>query len=254
MPFISYRTLGILAGVFTLLLIIIRAPATLLPVLLKKALPVLELQTVTGSFWQGKAAGAQWNASPTPLALGAVSWQLQPLKLAALKLCVAVKNEHFSGEACKSALGATTLRNVKAEIPAGLINPALSSLNAAIDGTLLLQLPAATLTAKNSPSLIQGQLAWRGAKININNMAYPLGDYQAALSANTEGALVLHITDEAGPIKVDVNAQWPLGGAPSVQGQVNPSEQAPAAVRDALSLVATPGENGALTIKYPLGG
>lgn len=245
--------IGLLVAYFVYL-VLSSAPAPLASWAVMKAVPTLSLSGVTGSVWTGRAAGASVMIENVPLSLGSLSWRLQPLKLLLLKACVVVKSDKLNGDFCRGLTGASTLQAVQLELPASLANGFVRESGAVVDGNISLAVEQASLTRGLDVSSLKGNLGWRGAKVSVNGMAFALGDYGADLSADGSGGLKALVTDLSGPIKVNLEALLKLGQPPKLNGDINPSEQAPAAIRDALGLVGTPTDNGGFHVVYPLGG
>ncbi|MFO1370377.1 MAG: type II secretion system protein N [Marinagarivorans sp.] len=239
--------------VYFLYLVVSNAPATLVSSLLNKSVPNLNLSSVSGTVWSGKALGASLNLEGAPLKFGPLTWHLSPLKLLLLKGCAEIKSEKLSGAACRSLTGSHQVDKLKLELPAGLASNYLREANASVDGTLFLQLDTAVFSKTLQLSALKGRATWAGAKVSANGMAFALGDYAADLSAD-QGALKAHLKDESGPIKVNLDAWLKPGAQPKVTGEIHPLEHAPEAIGDALSLFAEKNDAGAYKVNYPIGG
>ncbi|MEY4589542.1 MAG: hypothetical protein RL497_1618 [Pseudomonadota bacterium] len=239
--------------VYFLYLVISSAPATLVSSLLAKAVPNLTLSSVSGTVWRGRALGAAVNLEGMPLNFGPLNWQLSPLSLFMLKGCANLNSAKLSGDFCRSVSGSNQLSKVKLELPAGLASMYLREAGASVDGMLLLQMDNARFTNNLQFDAMKGRLKWTGAKVSTNGMAFALGDYAADLSAE-KGALKAHLKDESGPIKVNLDAWVKPGQPPKVSGEIHPTEQAPEAIGDALSLFAEKSEAGSYKVTYPIGG
>ena len=122
------------------------APATLVSSLLNKSVPNLNLSSVSGTVWSGKALGASLNLEGAPLKFGPLTWHLSPLKLLLLKGCAEIKSEKLSGAACRSLTGSHQVDKLKLELPAGLASNYLREANASVDGTPVLQLDTAVFS------------------------------------------------------------------------------------------------------------
>jgi general secretion pathway protein N len=241
--------------VYFLYLVVSSTPATLLSWGVMKAVPQLSVAGVTGTLWNGKAAGVRLNLDGNPpLSLGPLSWRLSPWNLALFKACLDIKNEKINGGLCRGVTGASQINNLQLELPAALAGLFVRESGASVDGDLSLMIERASLKSNLDIGELKGNLSWRGAKVSVNGMAFALGDFAADLKADGAGGLKAQVSDLSGPIKVNLEAGYKIGQSPKVSGEINPSEQAPAAIRDALSLFATQAENGAFKVVYPLGG
>ena len=255
MPSIKKPWVITLLALYFCYLVISTAPAPLVAWAVTKAVPNVSLAGVTGSVWSGRAAGASIALdNMPPLALGGLSWQLSPWKLLLLKACIKVNSEKLSGDVCHGITGGKGVKGLQLELPAALANGFIRESGAVVDGNLSLVIEQASLTRSLEVSSLKGNFGWQGAKVSVNGMAFSLGDYGADLTADGNGGLKALVSDISGPIKVNLEAVLKLGQPPKVVGDINPTEQAPAAIRDALGLVATPNENGGFRVVYPLGG
>lgn len=239
--------------VYFLYLVISAVPANLVSSLLMKAVPNVGLSSVSGTLWAGRALGASVNLQGAPLNFGPVGWKISPLKLLMLKGCADISSEKISGGFCRSISGGNQLSNVKLELPAALASAYLREAGASVDGMVFLQMDNASFSKNLQLDAMKGRATWSGAKVSANGSAFALGDYAADLSAD-KGALKAHLKDESGPIKVNLDAWLKMGAVPKVTGEIHPSEHAPDAIGDALSLFAEKDDAGVYKVNYPIGG
>ena len=236
--------------IYFLYLIVARVPATLVTVNLVKAIPQLQLAVVSGSAWQGQAGDAAITIQGQPIRLGLLRWTFEPIKLLALKACVDIESEVFNGNVCKTITGDNQFHKFQAELPASLANQLTGE--AQFAGLTGLNILSAEITNTGYVKSLQGNISWRGARVNVQNMWFTLGDYAADIVAADGGNVKANLFDLAGPFGVQLEALVGVNVAPTAQGTILPKEDAQDAIKDVLGLFAAPQDNGAFAVKYPL--
>lgn len=243
--------------VWFLLCLLYGAPATLFEALLRKLVPQLQLQNVSGSFWNGNAAQALWlQKNNQTIALGTLEWHLQPWSLLWLHPSARVATnygEQFIDTRLRiSPLGNLTLSETNAALPAALLSnwapiPAR--------GQIALKLDRAELSrvklARAQISALQGTLYWQQAQWQWNTKWLLLGDYRCELTMSAaqhvhcalqgQGALMLD-----GSVDVDTKARnW------SLQLQGKAEAPLPEDFRQGLQLMlaAQPDAQGKFSVK-----
>lgn len=184
------RALKVVLPLWFLLALAWLAPAQLLPALLQGALPQLQLGSVAGSFWHGRAASAQWQNGQQVFALGAVEWRISPWSLLLLYPRAQVNSEFgdqfIAAKATLSPLGAVALRDVRVAVPAASLRAALPI---PVEGLVTLQLPELSLRRDGVLEKIVGELQWQRATWQWEHRWLPLGDYRCKLQSVAAGQL-----------------------------------------------------------------
>lgn len=177
------RALGLLLPLWFLAALAWLAPAQLLPLLLQGPLPQLNLGSVSGSFWHGRAPNALWHDGPRVVALGAVEWRLAPWSLLLLQPRVQVTADFgeqlVHGTLLAAPDGSVELREVRAVLPARLMQ-LLAPLP--VDGRFTLQLARLELRGDGALSALDGELQWQRAAWQWEQRWLALGDYRCQLS------------------------------------------------------------------------
>lgn len=210
----------IAASLWFLACVLYGAPATFFQSMLRQFVPQLQLQNVSGSFWNGSAAQAFWLQSAGPdnkvIALGNFEWHLQPWSLLWLHPSARVSatyGEQFIDTRLRvSPLGSVTLTQTSAALPAALIS---NWAPAQTRGQIALKLERAEFS-RTQINALQGALYWQQSQWQWNSHWLALGDYRCELTLPAaqrmrcalqgEGALALDGV-------VDVNLQernWAL--------------------------------------------
>ena len=164
------------------------APATLFDSMLRKVVPQLQLQNVSGSFWNGSAAQAFWlqgqEGSPGSqvIALGRFEWHLQPWSLLWLhpsaRFAANYGEQFIDARVRVSPLGRLTLTQTSAALPAALIS---NWAPLQTRGQIALKLERAELSRAHIHAL-QGTLHWQQAQWQWNSHWLALGDYRCELT------------------------------------------------------------------------
>lgn len=189
------------------------APARLAASLAMSALPPLQLQNVSGSFWHGNAGMALWRQGDRAVALGALSWRIRPWSLLWLHpqahIAANYGDQFVDAQVRVSPLGAVVLRDVSAALPASLLSQ-FAPLPAS--GLLGLRLDRAELDRRQQLRAVHGTLSWQTAQWQWNSHWIDLGDYRCVLqmpnpqqlqcALQGQGALALN-----GDLAVDFKAR-----------------------------------------------
>jgi type II secretion system (T2SS) protein N len=227
------------------------APAVLFVKVVRAAVPSLQLQNVSGSFWNGAAAQAFWQQNDRALALGSVEWHLQPWSLLWLHpsahLVTNYGEQFVDAHLRVSPLGVITLTDTNAALPASLLS---SWAPVPARGQFALKLDKAELTSKQWREL-KGTLYWQQAQWQWNSNWLALGDYRCELTMpgaeqvrcalQGQGALAIN-----GDITADTKqrkwaAQLQLKAEPSLPDDFRQGLQ--------VMLAAQPNEQGKLEVK-----
>jgi hypothetical protein len=234
----------LLAGVMlALAVILLAAPARLLPRLIEGQ-PLL-LSGLSGTVWRGTAARAVLDTGAGTLHLGALRWHLEPLSLLTLAPRIAIESQwgqqRLAARVRRTADAGLSLRDLAANFDARMAQRWLPvELRGRIEADL------ARLEISNAaPVAAQGRLLWRDAGWVGPAGQKALGTYVAELETPEGGAIAATIDTLAGPVRAVGTASLG-GGRYAVQASVGPEEVLDAELRQALSLVAVPGENGYL--------
>ena len=232
------------------------APSTLFAALLRSVAPQLQLQNVSGSFWNGSAAQAFWlqNAGQQNnqvIALGSIEWHLHPWSLLWLHpsahIAANYGEQFVDADIRLSPLGTATLRNTSAALPAALLS---SWLPIPARGQLALKLDRAEM-ARAQVRALQGAMYWQQAQWQWNSHWLALGDYRCDLTmpapqkihCGVQGGAALALD---GTADVDANERsW------SVQLQIKAEPSLPDDFRQSLQLMlaAQPDAQGKIAIK-----
>lgn len=181
------RRAVIAASLWFLACVLYGAPATLFQSMLRQFLPQLQLQNVSGSFWNGSAAQAFWLQGAGPqdnrvIALGNFEWHLQPWSLLWLhpsaRVSATYGDQFIDSRLRVSPLGRVTLTQTSAALPAALIS---NWAPVQTRGQIALKLERAEFS-RTQINALQGTLYWQQSQWQWNSHWLALGDYRCELT------------------------------------------------------------------------
>lgn len=249
---LRWRRRALLAsGIWFLSCLLYGAPAALFVKMVRAAVPALQVQNVSGSFWNGTAAQAFWQQNNQTIALGSIEWHLQPWSLLWLHPSahiVANFGEQFVDARVRiSPLGALTLEKTSAALPATLLS---SWAPIPARGQIALKLDRAEFTRTQLKAL-QGTAYWQQAQWQWSSHWLALGEYRCELNIPApqqihcalqgQGALALD-----GEVNINLSERnW------SLQALIRAEPSLPDDFRQGMQVVlaAQPNEQGKLAVK-----
>ena len=224
--------------------VVANAPATLLASVVHKNVPVLWLNSVEGTVWNGRAGAAQVDVNPYELPLGKVSWQLNPFSLLALNPCVTFEalqpGQTFAGELCHSAGGTSKVKDLTADGSMAFIN---SLANTELKGRGSLSVQRAEFS-KTRVKQLSAQLTWHNARILILDEWISFGSYAAKFKENELGGVSAEVFDVDAPLKLEMTAHWVASGGWTADGTVIPGENTPPKIIEGLKFIGEEIEPG----------
>jgi general secretion pathway protein N len=179
--------------------LIARAPATLVSRAAMDAAPVLSLDGVSGTAWQGHATHASWRGIP----LGAVSWQLSAVSL--LGASVRTEIEVGGAELTLDAIVSRSLfgnrlhvENANGSAPLAFLSR-LSGARGPLDGIVVLDDVSLTIDGDRVVAA-DGRAVLRETVVTLQQRA-ALGAFTLDLSAQ-DGWLQGEVSDDGGPLGI----------------------------------------------------
>ena len=240
----SRRWLALAWLIVLVVALIMAAPARVLNHVLPAS--IIVLHSVSGSVWNGQAAGCLIRMPGGFLQLGQTHWTVSPLSLLLFAPSVSVKSQ-WGKQRLRANLtyrGADHLRasDVEARIDAGLLQ---AFLPVSLDGTLAVNMASAEIK-QGMPLSVVGRVVWEDAAWLSPQGAIPLGSY-AVDSRQVDRELQATILTITGPLQADGLiklsrkddiASYDLALELGSEGGMNPQLQ------EALSLLASPTDTG----------
>lgn len=227
-----------LGGVFLFLLfLLLQAPATLLPPLLKKIDDGrIELAVSGGTIWNGQARQLSWRRIPL---WQDVQWRWNPWYLLLGKVHLTLVTGNRSA-ALVAGSDSVSLQAEHMQVPLSLLAELDKSLAAyQLRGMAEVQTGGFVFGQSGG----RGQLAIRLSDTGSGLVAVPtLGDYRVLVSPLRRGYRFT-VATERGVLRASGDGRWEPGQGGSVRLQLHPESQAEA-LRPLLSLAGRPGANG----------
>ena len=241
---LGVRWLALALLILVVVTVLMAAPARVLNHFLPSSSIVL--QGISGSVWNGQAAGCLVRMPGGFMQLGQTHWTVSPLSLLLFAPRVSV-NSQWGEQRLRANVtyrGADYMRasDVEARIDASLLQ---AFLPVSLDGTLVLTLESVEIK-RGVPLSMVGRLVWEDATWLSPQGAISLGSY-AVDSRQVERELQATILTITGPLLADgliklshkdETASYELALELGSEGGMNPQLQ------EALSLMASPTDTG----------
>lgn len=238
---------------YFLYLVVAQVPASWAVWAVHRATPDVRLTGISGTLWEGRAAGGTALLGGQFVPLENLRWQVNPWALLTLNACALVEvdimGQPASGNVCGAPDKVITARDVQISAPMALIG---DWAQLQLGGLASLQLQDLRLKGQLVETL-QGNFSWRDARWSNGDRWFGLGAYAARLSANEQGGVHAEIFELDGPFKVQLAGDFLPGREPVIKGTVVPSDEAPVPIRDALQFVGEPVEGGGFRVAWPPG-
>lgn len=229
---------------YFLFIVLANIPARLLASAIHKNVPVVWLNSVEGTIWNGRAAAAQVDVSPYAIPLGKLSWQLSPWSLLALNPCVRFettqKGQNISGELCHSAGGKSSVKNVAVDSSMAIINGLVGT---ELKGRASLEVLHAEFT-KNQVKKLEAALTWHNSRIFVIDEWLSLGSYAAKFKENGRGGASAEVFSVQAPLTLEMIADWTASDGWTAQGTVVPGEGTPEKITEGLKIFGEETEPG----------
>ncbi|GAB5414799.1 MAG: hypothetical protein Cons2KO_24020 [Congregibacter sp.] len=219
------------------------APARLIGTFLSST--PLQLSGYTDSLWQGRAARSQVLTPAGPFQLGALTWELRawPLLTGTVAMHVTSDWGRQRGEAQLRARGdALEIDALDASFDASLIKQALPI---ALGGRIELLFPSLVFDGQNLVGA-DGRALWRKATWMSASGRQALGDYALTVQTSEIGNIELIVETLTGALQVAGEGQLNEGRYDLSLRIESPESPMDPNLQQALSLIATPTENGYL--------
>lgn len=240
---------AVLAVLVYFVLLLAWAPASLLAWALPRfTQQAAWLEQPQGSVWHGSAAGLRLDAQGRSTQLGRVDWRWRPLDLFAGRLGYRLRLGGAgvdAGATLRAGMQGGELREVRAELPAGLLagfSPDLALWQPG--GRLVLE--AERLAFGKNGAEGKATLRWRDAV--SGRVKQPLGTYRADLEGKDQG-VAIKLSTEAGALVLQGAGLWNPTGGFRFFGQARPTPASRAELDGLLSLMGPAQADGSRAIR-----
>lgn len=239
--------------VYFLFLVVARAPAAWAVWGVHQASPSLWLSSPEGTLWNGKARSAQVDVGHTQIALGVVTWKLNPWTLLLLKPCVdfsaSLPKQTLEGGACRAWSGRITLSEVNIDAPIKVVQ-AINPIEAT--GVISIQVETVTFDEKGYVSQLDARFSWQNARAFAVESWLNLGSFAATATEDGSGGISAKVFDLEGDYKVELDAGLAHGERDwNVLGTIAPNANAPSTVGEFLKIVGEDVGDGRYKVQWP---
>ncbi|MFT6390111.1 MAG: hypothetical protein ACJAUP_003512 [Cellvibrionaceae bacterium] len=195
----------------TTFLVVKNFPAAWVIYGVQKAAPGLQVSSVNGSLWEGRADYSQWVDRGHALPLGQLAWRLNGLSLLSLNPCInfstLTSGQSLKGDVCYSLLsGKAVASDVDANLPVSRIAPFFS---VDLGGDVDIYIQKATWQNQRLGET-ELSLLWQRASLFNGNQWLALGNIQGRAQDDGSGGLSSqwnHVEDAqqaSSPVELDL--------------------------------------------------
>ncbi len=231
-----YRLLLLGVATYLLFLLMLFPAATAWSWFVPKGVP-LQLQGISGSIWQGKAAQSSWNRQP----LGSLSWDLQllPLFMGSLGVDFSLQTAqgYLEGDGdIGLGSGAIQLDDLSGQLPVSELMrfaPPMP-IPVAVSGTVSLAISQLELNPASDAIRVTGRINWHSAEV-LSPQTFKMGNLQADINTDVKGVVAAQLKDLDGPLKLNALLQLNPDRSYSLSGSVAASRDADASLQQALT-------------------
>jgi hypothetical protein len=236
---VSRKQSYIVGSVIICLLLIIRAPASLLGPVLP---PTLSASGFSGTIWHGSIAHASIELQGKPFALGRLSWTINPAGFVIGDLVNL--DTHWGNQTIKFSAGLAAGGNIYIDDLSLSID--LSWMRKLIPlyigGRLTANIETLKLTSDGRPSVADGRAVWENAVWRATGGDVSLGSYAIDLSTPADGVMA-DIRTLKGALSVDGRVQV-QDSTYRIEADLSGPAARNSAFQDAIALFAIPRGSG----------
>jgi len=242
----------ILFGLALWLVLVIRdIPASWTGKVISRSMPGMELQGLTGTFWEGRAAQVLVTVDGARYSLGELRWEVKPWSLLQLTPCADFKTElhrqRLAGLACVHLDGSWSVRDAEFSGPAAL---AELWVPVQVDGNLSVRLDELRMQADRI-EVLKGNSSWRDARFHNSHQWLTLGTFAAELNADNNGGVDARIFDLGGTLALELMANFAYrSSAPSLKGTAQLRPGAPQELAQLFTVLGYQEVNGSYDIVW----
>ena len=235
----SFRRMCALAAALIIILLITRAPASLLGFVLPSA---VEATGFSGTVWQGEVAHVEIPLQNQPFALGRITWMLNPIGLLwddFIRLKSDWGNQRVDVAASPALNGSLQVNKSELRIDLGWLRKLLPLY---VGGQLEADIESLSITADSVPTEANGRLVWENAAWRAIGGDVSLGSYVVDITTTDAGIRASIITLK-GALEVDGSVTI-AGDSYRVMANLSGPAARNEAFQQAIALLATPNGNG----------
>jgi general secretion pathway protein N len=208
----------------------------------------VRLMGTSGTIWSGEAETVVYQKHP----LGKVKWSFKPSNLLLGRLSYQFEltdvGQKLTGVALRSVTGNYRLQQVEGLLLANRIPQLMGQRQVDLNGKLdLSDLSLDYSDGRLSSS--EGRIRWLDAAVT-SPLNLQVGDLQADLSTDDNGAIIAKIKDIKGPTGVNAEVSLKDDGNFQLDGSVKPSGNTDPGLSSALRAISKAKPDGSFQLKY----
>ena len=195
----TYRRASVLAAALIIMLLIIRAPASLMAFALP---PAFKATGFSGTVWNGAVAHVEIPLQARPFALGRITWTLNPIGLLwgdLIRLKSGWGNQRVDVAARPALNGSLQVNKAELRIDLGWLRELLPLY---VGGQLKADIESLNITANGTPTSANGRLVWENAAWRAIGGDVSLGTYAVDITTTDAGIRASIITLK-GALQID---------------------------------------------------
>jgi hypothetical protein len=224
--------------------LLMTAPARLLPPLVNKLSPNVQLQYAAGSLWNGSVATAVVTVEGGSINLGKLSWRINPFSLLWLSPSLHIDTDagshSLSADLSVSLLGQEIeAEAISGQFPISLLEPWVPML---VRGEVELAIDRLVVDQKSLLDAI-GKIYVQDLDWMMGAKALPVGSYTAELSV-VDGSLLVNVSDRQAQLGVDGLLTANPAGSYQVEARLSATEDLAPEIKQGLKFLGKKNEAG----------
>ena len=235
----TYSRITVLAAALIIILLITRAPASLIAFALP---PTVKATGFSGNVWNGAVAHAEIPLQVRPFALGRMTWTLNPIGLLwgdLIRLRSDWGNQRVDVAARPALNGSVQVNEAELRIDLGWLRELLPLY---VGGQLKADIESLRITAEGSPTSANGRLVWENAAWRAIGGDVSLGSYAVDITT-TDAGIRASILTLKGALQVDGSVTI-AGDNYRVMANLSGPAARNEAFQQAIALLAVPTDSG----------
>ena len=210
--------------------------------------PLFTYGNVKGTLWRGKMEAVRLQGIP----IDKLKWHFTPTELLFGRIGFDIQINHI-GQQLEGTLAIGTgdlyrLEDISGRLPAEMIPPLIDLGQIGVGGLIDLDLQHLTVEAQQITSA-EGKIKWLDSAL-LSPFPLKVGDLQAELLTDDEGAVKAKVKDMGGATSVDGELSLNMNGNFRVSGDIKPGTESDPGLGSALKAVSKSQPDGSYRIDF----
>jgi hypothetical protein len=245
---------GLLAVVVFFVTLIVHAPATLAPSMLRLAGIDVAVLDVQGSLWRGRALSLQVSDANKRYLIDSVAWDLKVLALIGGSVCLEVLDARAEGIRMRGDICVNSSGDVQGE-NLTVITRVRNALRLAnfplpVDGQSTLSISTVDWSSEAGFKALSGEADVREYAYQVSGRQEVLGDYRLSLTAPDPATVLVRFLPSDAKIQLQGQVSVSMAGGYDADLSFTPRADASQALVDSLKFLAVPKDDGSFSFKY----